>query len=248
VKNQVRQTMQLYYIRHAQSENNALYPQVRNYEGRSMDPVLTATGRNQAELLALYLRKEAEKNDQQGDQLGSGYIGKFTHLYTSLMERAVATAEIIAGALELPLQAWEDLHETGGIFSYDSVTGEPAGQEGNNREYFKTHHPSLILPDSLGDVGWWNRPFESMGSRVARGRAVLRDLRQKHGCTNDRIAFVSHGGFYNYFIMAVLGLERRDGFWFLMNNTAITRFDFKEDETVLVYQNQTSHLPPDRVT
>jgi hypothetical protein len=48
--------------------------------------------------------------------------------------------------------------------------------------------------------------------------------------------------------MAVLGLERRDGFWFLMNNTAITRFDFKEDETVLVYQNQTSHLPPDLVT
>lgn len=240
--------MQLYFIRHAQSENNALYPRAGNYEGRSMDPALTETGKNQAELLAVYLRKEQEKIDQQGNQLWSGYIGKFTHLYTSLMERAVATAEIIAGELDLPLHAWEDLHETGGIFSYDPVTGEPAGQEGKNRDYFKTHHPSLILPDSLGEAGWWNRPFESIGSRAARGRTVLRDLHQKHGGSNDRVAFVSHGGFYNYFIMAVLGLERRDGFWFLMNNTAITRLDFKQDETVLVYQNQTSHLPLDLVT
>lgn len=213
-----------------------------------MDPALTETGRNQAEMLALYLKKVQDKKDEQVDQLCSGKVDKFTHIYTSLMERAVATAEFIAGALELPLHTWEELHETGGIFSYDPVTGEPAGQEGKNREYFEIYHPSLILPDSLGAVGWWNRPFEAIGSRVARGRAVLRDLQQRHGLSNDRVAFVSHGGFYNYFIMAVLGLERRDGFWFLMNNTAITRFDFKQDETVLVYQNQTSHLPPDLVT
>lgn len=240
--------MQLYYIRHAQSENNALYSIAGNYEGRSMDPALTAIGRKQAKLLAQFLVKEQERENHRGDDAFDGYLGGMTHIYTSLMERAVATAEIIAEALNLPLHSWEELHETGGIFIYDQVTGEPIGQAGNNKQYFKSYHPTLILPESMREAGWWNRPFESLETRVERGRLVLDDLLQKHGSSEDRVIFVSHGGFYNYFIMAILGLDRRDGFWFLMNNAAITRFDFSDDEAVLVYQNRSDHLPPELVT
>jgi hypothetical protein len=45
-----------------------------------------------------------------------------THVYCSLMERAVATGHRVAEALDLPLLGWIDIHETGGMFLYDEET------------------------------------------------------------------------------------------------------------------------------
>ena len=239
--------MQLYYIRHAQSENNALYTS-GNYDKRRKDPELTETGRKQVILLAQTLKSgQVLTSPEEVDfQNRNGY--GITHVYTSLMVRAIATGEVIARTLGLPLEVWEDIHETGGIFYYDEDTGEPIGHAGKNRAYFENHHPELILPDTLDEGGWWNRPFEEYEARVERGRRVLRKLITRHGNSDDRVAFVSHGGFYNHFLLAILGLDRRDGFWFLMNNTGITRIDFSGEDTVLVYQNRLDHLPADLVT
>ncbi len=227
--------MRFYFIRHGQSQNNQLWDETGSSEGRSLDAELTPIGQRQSELLSPFLR---DREIEFG----------FTHLYTSLMARAIATGAILGDALDLPLFAWEDLHETGGIYIKDEQTGEHIGQPGKNRADFAERYPHLILPESLGEAGWWNRPFEEREQRVARAQRFLRDLLNRHGGTDDRVAAVSHGSFYNYFLSAVLEWPRKDGYWFGMHNTAITRIDFHQDRITLVYSNRFEHLPPEWVT
>lgn len=240
--------MQLYYIRHAQSENNALLASTGSYTDRSMDPELTETGRKQAILLAQYLKigQIPRVGDEIDFQNRDGF--GFTHIYTSLMVRAVSTGEILSQAIGIPLIAWEDIHETGGIFHYEEDSGKPIGQPGKDRNYFEIHHPSLILSDSMDERGWWNRSFESQDQRTERAHSVLRILKERHEKSVDRIAFISHGGFYNHLIMAMMGLEKQNDFWFLMNNAAISRFDFTDEGISLVFHNRVDFLPDDLVT
>ena len=123
-------TMQFYFIRHGQSENNLLFLTTGASEGRSHDPELTEVGRKQAEALAQFLCCTAPQSPaNQFDEQNLAGFG-ITHLYTSLMVRAVATATTVARALKLPVVAWEELHETGGIYHQDEQTGERAGRPG----------------------------------------------------------------------------------------------------------------------
>ena len=84
--------------------------------------------------------------------------------------------------------------------------------------------------------------MEQSEERNERAKRVIRDLLERHGGTQDVVALVSHGGFYNYFLWALFGLERQKNIWFLMNNTGITRIDFGEEWIDLVYQNRMDHL------
>ena len=238
--------MQFYFIRHGQSTNNQLWQTTGSSNGRSDDPELTITGSKQAEALAQYLERataSAKPKDNQND----ADFG-LTHLYTSLMVRAVATGTAIARALALPLVTWEDAHECGGIYLDDETTGERVGQPGKNRSYYADQFPDLILPESLGDAGWWNRPFEEREQRPVRAQRFLRDLLERHGDTEDRVGVISHGGFHTQLMAELLALPERDGYWFSLNNTAITRVDFDNDHIGLVYSNRVDFLPRNLVT
>lgn len=240
--------MELYFIRHGQSENNLLWRRTGDSIGRSEDPELTATGRQQAEALAQYLRRtpppaEAIHYDNQ-NLSGFG----ITHLYSSLMVRAVATGTILSRALNLPLVAWEDVHERGGIYHRDAQTGERIGTAGRNRAYFEEHYPDLVLSGSLGGAGWWNRPYETPEQASGRAGRFLRDLVARHGDTEDRVALVSHGGFYNSLIVSLWAMSAQDGYWFSLNNAAITRIDFHTDGVGLVYANRVDFLPRELIT
>ena len=240
--------MQFYFIRHGQSTNNARWGRTGSSHGRSEDPALTATGQRQAESLAQYLSQgtpPATVNGRDPKNL-SGF--GITHLYCSLMIRAVATATAIAEAIHVPCSAWEDIHETGGIFLDDPETGEHVGLPGKSRAYFEQHYPLVCLPDTVNSHGWWNRPFEERTDRLPRAQRVVRDLMERHGGTTDRVAVVSHGGFYNYVMSVVFDMPRRDDQSFLMNNAAITRIDFETDRTVLVYANRTDFMPDEWIT
>ena len=108
--------MQLYFIRHAQSTNNALYAAGNGAGVRSHDPALTELGRHQAECLAEFLAK-ANPNTPTGQADPQNRAGfGLTHLYCSLMSRAVATGTVVAARLALPLRAWVDWHEEGGLY------------------------------------------------------------------------------------------------------------------------------------
>ncbi|MCK4315675.1 MAG: histidine phosphatase family protein [Anaerolineae bacterium] len=246
--------MQFYFIRHAQSENNLLWQRTGSSKGRSDDPGLTAVGRQQAHLLTQHLRGPDPPMAAQGRNPQNVAGFGLTHLYSSLMVRAVATGTIIARVLGLPLVAWEEAHESGGIYRRGEQTDERIGQAGHNRAYFEAHYPDLVLPESLGESGWWNRPFEEPEQRMARAQRFLRQLLERHGRTDDRVAVISHGGFYNYLLAALLKLLDREGIWFVLNNAAITRIDFLDDDpegaerTALVYMNRAGFLPEELVT
>jgi 2,3-bisphosphoglycerate-dependent phosphoglycerate mutase len=235
--------MILFFIRHAQSVNNALAANDVPARGRSSDPELTELGERQAERLADFLRRGHPAGGQlrpDGSQIGFG----ITHLYTSLMVRSVATGAVIARDLNVPLLAWEQLHERGGIFLEDVATGRLLGLPGKDRAYFEAHYPELMLPPDLPDAGWWNsRPFEGSEQWSARAWRFLGELRARHGGSDDRVALVSHGGFYNDFLRALLPLPADPKSWFELNNVAITRIDLQQDTTVVKYHNRVDYLP-----
>lgn len=241
--------MQLYFIRHGQSENNQLWAETGSVHGRSEDPRLTEAGRLQAERLAELLSRPGVPPAIPVEYDGQNVTGfQITHLYCSLMLRAIDTATILARAIGIPLAAWEDVHEVGGIHWNGEEGGEPIGRPGKNRAFFEEHYPHLSLPSRLGEEGWWNRPYESREERPRRAARFLRDLLARHGQGADRVAVVSHGGFYNHIMHALLDLPPGSGLWFSMNNAAITRIDIASDGVWLQYTNRVDHLPPELIT
>lgn len=246
--------MQLYFIRHGQSENNLLWARTGSSEGRVADPALTEVGRRQAALVAAFL---ARARSRDVSRLGEGTVDwdlqntygfPITHCYCSLMERAVETGHAIAEALDLPLLGWIEIHETGGMYIRDAETGEALARPGRVRSYLEEHYPRIVLPEAATEEGWWNRPLEPDEARQPRADAVVRELLEKHGGTNDGVVFVSHGGFYNHLLRAILGLDISDDRWFAANNTSITRIDFRGDARVVAYQNRVDFLTPDLIT
>ncbi len=235
--------MQVYFIRHGQSENNLLWERTGSDVGRSVDPVLTEVGQQQATHLATFLASPGMTggNTVAAYHNVSGY--HLTHLYCSPMVRAIQTALTIARVLNLPLVAWEEIHETGGIFHDDPETGEPVGLPGWRRDDFEAHFPELVLPESGWEDGWWNRSFEPREERPSRARRVLQTLLERHGDTEDRVAIVSHGGFYNHLLRTLLELPEDTPVWLELQNVAMTRIDIHPEYTRLVYANRVDYLP-----
>lgn len=243
--------MQLYFIRHGQSANNALYDRTGSWQGRSHDPELTDAGKRQAEHLARFLSRRGAGAAPNGwDAHNTAGFG-ITHVYTSLMARAAQTGSIVAEALGLPLVAWEDIHENGGLYVEYEETEEKIGQAGPTRAEFEARFPSLVLPDWLGEAGWWSRPYEEEELWPIRARRFFGDLGTRHGSTNDRVVVISHGGFYRQFLLAWLNAPLTDGRWFALHNAGITRIDFSDffEGTIgLVYANRVDFLPRDLIT
>lgn len=227
--------MLLYFIRHAQSANNALFLKTGARNGRTADPGLTELGHRQAQVLADYFA--SKRNEFSVD-----------HIYTSLMQRAILTAMPTAAAFGLPLEGIVDLHETGGVYLDDEISGEPIGQPGSNRMELQSKFPSLVLPDNLDGNGWWNRPYEKQEDRPKRANRLVEWLLEKHPNPSDRVMLFSHFGFFNYFLWAVFGQVRPPNTEFYMMNTSITCFEFLPDEKAALYINRIDHLPAELVT
>jgi 2,3-bisphosphoglycerate-dependent phosphoglycerate mutase len=154
----------------------------------------------------------------------------------------------LSAALNLPLVVWEDLHELGGIFFIDDETGERIGQHGKNRQELAGRFPQAQLPVTLTESGWWNRSHESVELQAQRARRLVCHLLERHGGSDDRVAVISHGGFYNIVLAELLGTPAHDGFWFNINNTGITRFNFVPEGVGLAYANRLEHLPAELIT
>ncbi len=239
--------MQFYFIRHAQSQNNLLWDTTGSSRGRSEDPALSDLGQRQARALAefLCLRVPASPPIGRDDHNRRGF--GLTHLYTSLMLRAVATASVVANALDLPLMGWQELHESGGIYLEDEETGERTGKSGKTRAFFQHNFPRLIVPAECDERGWWNRPFEQREQALGRADRVWKALLERHGRTEDRVGIVSHGDFYNCLLRSILAMNGSDT-WFDLNNAGITRIDVDGDLVHLVYANRTDFLPRELIT
>lgn len=246
--------MQLYFIRHAQSQNNANWgnPDYRE----SPDPALTDIGIEQACHVSEFL-KEAQPISKPKDwNIQNRYGFGLTHIYTSLMERAVHTAAPTARALGIPFAAWQEIHESGGIFGRDGDQ-EHVGLPGKSRTYFEEHFPELEVPDHINGAGWWNgRPFETEEECHERTGQFLADLLARHGDRQGqpehRIAIFSHGGFFVHLMFTILDTPWRRSVhgksWFVLNNCSISRINFFKDGIDIAYLNRTDHLPDHLIT
>jgi 2,3-bisphosphoglycerate-dependent phosphoglycerate mutase len=246
--------MELYFIRHGQSVNNANWSNAEFQE--SSDPTLTEIGHEQAQILAEFLKNNQTITNDQEWNIQNRYGFGITHIYTSLMERAAFTAAPIARALDLPLTAWKEIHEEGGIYSRE-VNANKLGLPGRPRSFFMENFRTLTLPDDLDETGWWNRPFEADEERQPRADQVLGELLARHRDQEGRpehcVAFVSHGGFFMRLVCAMLKLPWRQAAhglrsWFALNNCSISRFDIYGDELSIAYLNRTDHLPDHLIT
>lgn len=247
--------MQLFLIRHTQSENNALWYKTGSSDGRSEDPGLTELGHQQAEYLADFIAGPSSDGSQpQNDVLDRNGL-KLTHLYCSLMRRSIQTGLIVAERVKLPLIALEGIHERGGIYLADPETKENKGLPGPNRDHFEEQYPELILPASLGAEGWWNRPYETINASIERAESVIDWLLTTHDNSDDRVAMIIHAGFIQSLFTVLFQMPLvedspsygRD-VWVKANNGSITRIDFLANMIRLNYQNRIAFIPGHLVT
>jgi 2,3-bisphosphoglycerate-dependent phosphoglycerate mutase len=245
--------MQLFFIRHAESDNNVMWTTTGSVAERHHDPDLSAKGQVQLPFLTAHIARTALTQPDHGTPPAPTGLG-LTHLYCSLMARAIQTATPLAEATGLPLVAVTDLHEYGGIFQYGDNWSRH-GLPGPTSAEIATRFPHLQLPADLpADDGWWQSRQESAADLLARARRVQEWLLARHGNRNDRVGFVSHGGFFAAFMAAVCGQDNpahSDGLWpfsFRINNTGIAAFLYTDDKPVIEYVNRVDHLPPDLIT
>ncbi len=242
--------LQLYFIRHGQSTNNAMWDDVERNTylvQRAMDPDLTEKGKKQVRMVADFLSQPYQANGRD-PQNRNGF--GLTHLYCSLMVRAVKTGMAISEKLDLPLQAWPEIHETGGIFEIREGDEEHIyiGHSGHGRAFFQTHFPNLILPDDLPEEGWWNRDKEPREEYLKRARNIFARLCERHHGQEHRVGIVTHGGIFARILTIMFQVEA-EKYWFLMNNCGISRIDVDDDgHVILAYMNRVDFLPDDLVT
>lgn len=238
--------MRLYLIRHGQSVNNALFENGRYQQERQYDPDLTDTGRQQAKCVAQYL---AESLDMPGQAAAPFDL---THLYCSAMTRALQTAQPISEALGIKPEVWVDIHEIGGLFLADE-DGDLRGYPGLTRAEIHAKFPGYQLPATITDNGWWDvaQGAEKPPQFLSRAVRVALAL-QERSTSDERIALVSHAGFMDALIKALLSQipTHPDLLFYTHYNTGITRIDFGESYMAAIqnrlrlhYLNRVKHLP-----
>lgn len=244
--------MECYFIRHAESANNRLWTTQGGVEGRDPDPELTDLGQRQNVCLAHSLSMAGVPAPAKMDyQNATGY--GITHVYSSLMVRALETARSLAQALQLPVVGLLEAHEFGGIFEYGEGW-ERRGLPGRRPEELRDRFPELILPPDVPAGGWWQARHETRHDMLQRAQRVVAGLQERHGDSDDRVALVSHGGFYQTFLYALLNQslpddpEARYPWLFNLNNTGITRCILTEGRVTIAYMNRTAHLPVNLIT
>ena len=223
--------MQVYLIRHAQSENNALTAD--SMHRRKVDPGLTELGYQQRERLADWLGNEASDGELDIDQL-----------FTSAMVRSLLTSQPLGEALDLQPEIWLDLHEKGGLFSRQN--GLVSGYGGMTRTAISQAFPRLRLAEEITESGWYDAALGMEPETHSHYRAikVAGELRRRDE-SQAVLALVSHAGFLDLLIKALFNQlpSRPHTMRYYHNNTAITRIDIARGETVLHYLNRVDHLP-----
>ena len=214
--------MELYLIRHGQSARNA------DPSSRIPDPPLTALGERQASCAA-------------GALADRGIV----KLYCSPLRRALQTAQLMAGPLNLTPNVFVGLHEWYG-------TEEPV-DPGLTRQQMNEICPDVVLPEEVTDRGWLLKPQSDNRAMLDQaGRDALEflaHLEERHPEPGERVAAVSHGGFLSTLIGACYGLTADDDpYRFAHQNAAISKVRHNDGRIQLRYMNRLSHLSDDMIT
>ncbi len=244
--------MEILFIRHAQSENNAKVPyggsvSASSHPLRQPDPSITELGQRQIARLAAFLPDWWDmRADEEKHRLIAAPVG-IQRLYCSAMRRALQSAAPLAAALDVPVQVRADIHEIGGI--YDAREGGTARLPGLTRGEIAADYPNYELPAALREDGWWRREVEGFAEAAARAARVAEWL---HGLADEeplaRIGIVTHGGWLDLLLRELTGQpirarQEQPGIRFSHYNTGMTRVDIlRGGRVVLRFQNRVPHL------
>ena len=165
--------MKLYFARHGESEANVL----RVVSNRGFQHPLTARGRDQAQALAEALERVT-----------------LTHLYSSPLQRAVETAEILAAAQGLSFEINDALRE------YDCGVLEGRSDDTAWAQHRQIWQDWLLHQryDSRAEGG---ESFEDIRARFV---PFIEGLIAAHGGTSAQIGLIAHGGVYRTMLPLVL--------------------------------------------
>jgi 2,3-bisphosphoglycerate-dependent phosphoglycerate mutase len=237
--------MQIYIIRHAQSTNNALDDQ----RFRVADPLLTEIGHRQAEILADHLARGCGRfavTNRQAYAPGAGY--GISRLYCSPMRRALQTTLPVSRAIGLAPEVWIEIHEYGGVWQETGVGGGVRGYSGMTRGEIETEFPGYVLPEGVGERGWWRGTQEEPETFLSRTAWVV-DTLHSWAESEERVAIITHGAFIDGLLNTLLKVARVQPVYYHHDNTGITLIDFRPSGKLSIrFLNRLDHLPAELVT
>ena len=216
--------LELYLIRHGQSQGNVGYDKENLTPQEMHDPVLTEKGIKQARLAGKHL---------------SGV--DFDRVYSSGLLRAVRTAtEILKEQpTEKPLYIFPHLAEAGLSAEYETTldTLHQINENAILSPELPPETPLLIPSDGKDDAGLFKR-----------AHFILDHLKENFN-NGEKIALVSHAAFLTFVIFYIMGFTNETPFYDInFANTGITRVTFYKKGTnpygdvVFDYINNTEHL------
>ena len=213
--------MELYLIRHGQSQNNA-----RPEKLRVEDPSLTEDGRRQADHLAEWIHHL-----------------RLTRLITSPFLRTLETTAHLCKRLDLIPEVRVDLHELGGCVAGPRIRALK-GRPGMTRSQIEDRYPGIRVATDIDERGWWRcKPYESDSLARRRAALLLRRTRDEFGRSGERVAYVTHSD------IAVMFLGQfHAGPLECPWHTSVSRIAISPEETRLADYNLVEHLPAELMT
>lgn len=212
--------MLLLLVRHAESENNALLERLRSenvnqnkdavlnsYDrAKSSDPSLSELGIAQAHRCGDWIQRYLQSMEFLPDSYR-------IELVSSPMERALRTAEVLAGQLSLQAEIWSDIHETKGCWNGGQTVASPGRGASEILAAVGTAHfcNSVVAP--VPDSGWWTdeltgaaRDKETPEESCERARCVAARLRVMalSADTPTVKILVTHGNWMSLLVQALI--------------------------------------------
>ena len=244
--------MQVVFIRHAQSANNALHDgeavltRAEFERMRNHDPHLSPLGERQITELGAgverVLAKQLSPKVRDMNKQASNPQPKRVHLAISPMRRTLLTAVPVVASFDrlheekkinlTKVEVIEHIFEIGGCYSEDS--GVFKGHPGLNDIQAKDIVPSAHVPESMKS-GWWRSSTreteEELELRVTRTVEWIRRLACENVC--DVLFIVIHQDFA---CICMRRLAKLDGVHWLYNTSLssftlhpVSDIDFDED-------------------
>ncbi|KKU03948.1 MAG: Alpha-ribazole phosphatase [Candidatus Woesebacteria bacterium GW2011_GWC2_47_16] len=207
--------MNVYLVRHGQSQGN-LKGQFQHPESP-----LSTLGKEQAKILAGRLKRVS-----------------FDIIYSSPLERARQTSEIISRELGKPVEFWEDIQETRNPNEILSLSSHSS----------KAKRIKKLIKENFHKEDWRYSDEETFGELSKRGNRVIKHLLRYHKAQN--VLCVSHAGMIKMILAKMIFGDTLtpEIFWNFKHhlwakNTGITVCGYVEEfGWLLETWNDTAHL------
>jgi 2,3-bisphosphoglycerate-dependent phosphoglycerate mutase len=219
--------MQLYLIRHAESQNNT-----RPVHNRVEDPLITSVGHLQAEHLAGWMKSL-----------------RFDHLVTSPFKRTLQTTRYVSDVTDHTVEVWHDVFERGGCFQGfgpDAKQGAP----GLGRTGVIDHFPNdrCVADETISEQGWWfGKQRETEQEHSVRVASVIERIDQTYAETELVVAMVVHAQFLRELLHQMVPTANAPQLGFI-KNCSITKLNNADNQWQLDWFNSITHMPAKLIT